>query len=173
MHRPMVKQVRSERLVLREPREEDIPQLAAILREPDVARWWPGFDEKKARLELLGDDAVTVFAIEHQGQVIGAIQFDEQAEPSYRHAGIDLFVGSAWQGKGLGTEAVRAVARHLFEALGHHRVVIDPARDNLRAIRAYRRVGFREVGVLRQYQQGLDGRWHDGVLMELLKEDLR
>jgi aminoglycoside 6'-N-acetyltransferase len=164
--------IHTARLVLREPEEADLPGLVAILREPQVARWWPGFDETEARLAFLGREDVTVLAIEHQGRPIGAIQFHEQEDPSYRHAGVDLFVASAWQGKGLGGEAMLGVARHLFTTRGHHRVVIDPAASNLRAIHAYERVGFRKVGVMRQYERGADGQWHDGVMMELLKEDV-
>jgi aminoglycoside 6'-N-acetyltransferase len=165
--------IRTERLVLREPEEADLPGLATILREPEVARWWPGFDETEVRLAFLGREDVTVLAIEHQGRPIGAIQFHEQEDPSYRHAGVDLFIASAWQGKGLGGEAVLGVARYLFGARSHHRLVIDPAASNLRAIHAYERVGFRKVGVMRQYERGPDGQWHDGVMMELLKEDVR
>ena len=169
----MTEPIRTERLVLREPEEADLRGLVAILREPEVARWWPGFDETEARLALLGRDDVTVLAIEHQGRPIGAIQFYEQADPSYRHAGVDLFLATAWQGKGLGSEAVKGLARYLFQSRGHHRMVIDPAAENLHAIRAYERVGFRQVGVMRQYERGSDGQWHDGVMMELLKDDLR
>ena len=165
--------IRTERLVLREPEEADLPSLVTILREPEVARWWPGFDETEARLAFLGRDDVTVLTIEHQGRPIGAIQFHEQDDPSYRHAGVDLFVASAWQGKGLGGEAVKGLAKHLFQSRGHHRLVIDPAASNLRAIRAYEMVGFRKVGVMRQYERGPDGQWHDGVMMELVKDDLR
>jgi aminoglycoside 6'-N-acetyltransferase len=165
--------LRTERLLLREPQEADLPSLVVILREPEVARWWPGFDEAEARLAFFGREDITVLAIEHQGRPIGAVQFYEMADPSYRHAGVDLFVASAWQGQGLGSEAVKGLARHLFESRGHHRIVIDPAAANLRAIRAYERVGFRQVGVMRQYQRGSDGQWHDGVMMELLRDDFR
>ena len=49
------------------------------------------------------------------------------------------------------------------------RLTIDPAADNQRAIRAYRRVGFRPVGVMRRYERDVGGDgWHDGLLMELL-----
>jgi aminoglycoside 6'-N-acetyltransferase len=34
-------------------------------------------------------------------------------------------------------------------------------------------VGFRPVGVMRRYERGPDGSWHDGLLMDLLPEDLR
>ncbi len=169
----MAAPIRTERLVLREPEETDLASLVAILREPEVARWWPGFDEAEARRALLGRDDITVLAIEYEGRPIGALQFYEMTDPSYRHAGVDLFLASSWQGQGLGSEAVRGLARHLFESRGHHRVVIDPAAENLRAIRAYERAGFRQVGVMRQYERGPDGRWHDAVMMELLKDDLR
>jgi aminoglycoside 6'-N-acetyltransferase len=64
------------------------------------------------------------------------------------------------------------VARWLFEVRGHHRIVIDPAAANARAIRAYSAVGFRPVGVMRAYERRPDGTWADGLLMDLLPDDL-
>ena len=64
------------------------------------------------------------------------------------------------------------LARHLFVERGHHRLVIDPRADNRRAIRAYERVGFRRVGVMRSYERGADGAWHDGLLMDMLRGEL-
>jgi len=94
------------------------------------------------------------------------------ARAHYRHAGIDLFVGTAWQGRGLGPGAIRLVARYLFEVRGHHRLTIDPALANERAIRACEKVEFRRVGVMRQYERGSDGTWHDGLLMDMLAGEL-
>ena len=50
--------------------------------------------------------------------------------------------------------------------------MIDPAADNSAAIRSYAKVGFRPVGVMRRYELGLDGSWHDGLLMDLLANEL-
>ena len=50
--------------------------------------------------------------------------------------------------------------------------MIDPAADNVAAIRCYTKVGFRPVGVMRQYERGPDGTWHDGLLMEMLADEL-
>ena len=56
---------------------------------------------------------------------------------------------------------------------GHHRLVIDPAADNEPTIRCYPTVGSRPVGIMRRYERDADGiGWHDGLLMELLDEDL-
>ena len=81
-------------------------------------------------------------------------------------------LATAHQGQGLGPEALRLVIGYLIEERGHHRLTIDPAAHNERAIRAYARIGFRPVGVLRRYERAADGSWHDGLLMDLLADEL-
>ncbi len=159
-------------VTLRSPTPDDAPALAAILVEPAVARWWGAFDLERVRTEIIaGDDDEVPLVIEQDGQVVGYIQFAEEDDPDFRHAGIDLFVRTAAHGRGLGPDAIRTVAAHLIDDRGHHRLTIDPAADNARAIAAYAKVGFRPVGRLRRYQRMPDGRWIDGLLMELLAEE--
>ena len=158
---------------LRLLRAEDRAALRAILAQPEVARWWDTADPDAAVDEWLEADADSVgFAIELDGQVVGSIQYAEENEPGYRHAGIDLFLDSEHRGRGLGPDAIRTLARHLIAARGHHRLTIDPAAANERAILAYRKVGFRPVGVMRLYERAPDGTWHDGLLMDLLAGEL-
>jgi aminoglycoside 6'-N-acetyltransferase len=145
--------------------------MRAILAEPEVARWWAPRGPDAAADGLFGDGEV-VYAIEVEGVVAGAIEYYEENEPDYRHAGIDIFLDVAHQGRGFGGEAIRALAKYLFEERGHHRLVIDPAVSNERAIRAYERVGFRRVGVMRGYERGADGTWHDGLLLDLLAGEM-
>lgn len=155
-------------------RARDHSRLRAFLRDPSVARWWgpPKQDVDVLDDWLETDPETTVWAIEVDGKVAGSIQASEEADPDYRYAGIDLFLGPEFQGQGLGTEAIRVLARWLFEERGHHRLTIDPSAANERAIRAYGAVGFKPVGLMRQYERGPDGRFHDGLLMELLREEL-
>jgi len=115
---------------------------------------------------------VNPFVIDHDGRLVGAIQWGEESEPDYRHASIDIYLDPSVHGQGLGTDAVRALARHLIVDQGHHRLTIDPAADNAAAIRCYGKVGFRPVGVMRRYERGADGSWHDGLLMDMLADDL-
>jgi aminoglycoside 6'-N-acetyltransferase len=169
-----------DRIRLRPVMPEDVPVLAAILAEPEVARWWPGYDDARVEEELLAGDADTIaWAIEARlggptepPDVVGAIQAWEEPNPEYRHAGIDLFLATASHGRGLGRAAIRAVARWLIDERGHHRLTIDPASANERAIRTYAALGFRSVGILRQYERRPDGSWVDGLLMELLAGEL-
>ena len=163
--------LRGERVLLRPGRPEDLDRLSQIRREPEVARRWGGFEVEEIREEFI--DADDGFVIEVDGEIVGAIQYAEENSPMYRHAGIDIFLTASRHGQGLGPEAIRVLALHLFEERGHHRLTIDPAADNEAAIRAYERVGFRRVGVMRQYERGQDGTWHDGLLMDMLREDFR
>lgn len=158
-------------MLLRPGRPEDAERLLQIRDEPAVHRWWGAADIEEIKEEFIG--AEKGFVIEVDGEVIGAIQYHEENEPMYRHAGIDLFLTTPRQGEGLGTEAIRVLARHLFEERGHHRLTIDPASENVGAIRAYERVGFRAVGIMRRYERGPDGVWRDGLLMDMLQEEFR
>jgi aminoglycoside 6'-N-acetyltransferase len=119
-----------------------------------------------------GAEAITTFVIAAGGELVGWIAGWEKLEPEYRHAGVDLFLDSEQQGKGYGPEAIRLVCRWLFGERGHHRITIDPAADNARAIRSYEKVGFKRVGVLRRYERSHDGTFHDGLLLDLLPDDL-
>jgi aminoglycoside 6'-N-acetyltransferase len=152
----------------------DEAAFATILSDPTVHPWWQAADPAVDARELADrDDEVVVWAIEVDGRVVGIIQAHEETEPRYRHAGIDIVLAASAQDRGLGSDAVRTVARWLITDRGHHRVTIDPAASNERAIRAYSRVGFRPVGIMRRYEGDLDGSWHDGLLMDLLAGELR
>jgi aminoglycoside 6'-N-acetyltransferase len=114
----------------------------------------------------------TPYVIELDGQVVGWIQWSAEDEPDYRYATMDIYVDPAVHGRGVGTDAVRTLARHLINDHGHHRIEIDPAADNEIAIRCYLKVGFRPIGIRRRSERGSDGTWHDGLLMDLLADEL-
>ena len=158
--------------VLRPLRREDVEQVAEIQADPGVMRWWGPPDEAELRRQADGSAEEKAFAVEAGGELVGFIQYYEEDDPDFRHAGIDVFIAGGAQGRGVGTDAVRTLARYLIDVLGHHRLVIDPAADNARAIRAYEKVGFRRVGVMREYWRSPSGEWRDGLLMDLLARDL-
>jgi aminoglycoside 6'-N-acetyltransferase len=154
-------------MTLRALSGDDEPELRRIHETSEVAKWWgspePAFpweEPDATRLTILVD-----------GAIAGLIQFREELEPRYRHAGIDIFLDPQLHGRGFGTEAVRRLADQLFDERGHHRITIDPAAANGAAIRAYEKAGFRRVGVMRRCERAPDSeQWHDSLLMELLAE---
>lgn len=156
-------------MVLRPLRGGDAPALLALRAQPGIVRWWhapePGWP-------LDDEPDVERRVIEVDGEVAGFVQWHEELDPMYRHAGIDLFVDERRHRRGFGTDALRTLIAHLVDERGHHRLVIDPAADNIAAIAAYAALGFRPVGRMRAYEHDLDGDgWHDGLLMDLLAEE--
>jgi aminoglycoside 6'-N-acetyltransferase len=149
--------------MLRPAREDDVGALVALLAEPEVARWFGPrpYDAVRVREEMLDG-----FVIEVDGQVRGWVGYEEEDDPDYRHVALDIALSTELHGRGLGSGALREAIAH-FAARGHHRFTIDPAADNERAIRCYRAVGFEPVGIMRAYERGADGTWHDGLLMDL------
>jgi aminoglycoside 6'-N-acetyltransferase len=144
---------RDHRVLLRPLRAGDEAELERIHRAAEVRRWWgdpaPGFpwsDEPDAgRL-----------VIEVGGTVAGLIQYNEELEPRYQHATVDLFLEPSLHGRGLGTAVLCRLVQHLIEDRGHHRITIDPAASNTAAIRSYEKAGFRSVGLMRQYERDPD-----------------
>ena len=142
-----------------------------MLEHPSVARWWGRPRTHADRIEDLLNEG-RAFAIEVDGALAGWVGYEEELDPDYKHASVDISLLPNYQGRGIGPAALRLAARWLIDERDHHRLTIDPAVDNERAIRAYRKLGFREVGVLRRYERGTDGTWHDGLLMDLLADEL-
>jgi aminoglycoside 6'-N-acetyltransferase len=155
-----------ERLSLELMRAEHVERIRELHATPEVQRWWnpapEGWPERTKepveQLTLLVD-----------GEIAGYIQFAEEADPNARHAELDIFLGPDHLGRGLGTEAMRLVVRHLIEERGHHRITLYTSPENGRAIRSYEKAGFRSVGVCRKVARNpATGVWKDELLMELV-----
>jgi aminoglycoside 6'-N-acetyltransferase len=168
-----VDNIRGRRIILRPLAASHRERMLEMFAQPSIAARWLGTIGLEATVAgLYEHDDHVAFAILIGDSVVGYVQYGEETDPDYRHANIDVSIDERWQGQGIGSEAVETLARHLIRELGHHRVTIDPAADNGPAIRAYEKAGFRPVGVMRQYERGPDGTWHDGLLMDLLADDL-
>jgi aminoglycoside 6'-N-acetyltransferase len=159
--------LRGERVTLRPAGEADVEALVAILSEPEVHAWWGAYDAGRVRGELA---EIASWAIEVEGAVAGWLHADEEPEPDYPSVAFDVLVTARLRGGGYGREALQTAIRWFARERGHHRFTIDPSVENERAIRAYEAVGFERVGVMRRYERGPDGRWRDGLLMELIVE---
>jgi aminoglycoside 6'-N-acetyltransferase len=164
--------LRGECVVLRPMTEADLEPIAAMLAEPDVARWWGDYDAARVRRDHLDDEDSETYVIEIDGEVGGILLVTEENEPDYRHAALDISLATRNQNRGLGREALRVAIDHLAGERGHHRFTIDPAVGNEPAIRCYSAVGFRPVGVMRRYGRDREGVWRDGLLMDLLADEL-
>lgn len=134
-----------------------------MLLRPHVAEWWgPAESIAELRENYIASVAETVATrayIAYQGAApIGFIQvyvvmgagdgwWQQETDPGAR--GTDQFLAEASQlGKGLGTAMIRAFLERLFADPAVTVVQTDPHPTNRRAIRAYARAGFQEVGLV-------------------------
>jgi aminoglycoside 6'-N-acetyltransferase len=161
-HGDVLTELRGDVVVLRPLRFADAARLREIHVEPAVAAWWGRMSDDFP----FDEPSSTRFAIWVDERVAGMVQYGEEDEPDYRHAFIDVFVATELHGRGVGTDAVRTLLMHLVRDRGHHRVTIDPSLDNVAAVRAYEKAGFRRIGVMQAAERSPEGVWRDALLME-------
>jgi aminoglycoside 6'-N-acetyltransferase len=111
--------------------------------------------------------------VEVEGEMSGLLVATEEPDPEYRSVELDIFIAAPLHGRGVGADALRTALRHMFGEREHHRAMMVPAADNERAIRCYKRVGFKPVGILRQADHAPEGGWRDALVMDLLAAELR
>jgi UDP-4-amino-4,6-dideoxy-N-acetyl-beta-L-altrosamine N-acetyltransferase len=74
------------------------------------------------------------------------------------------------QGKGYGKEAISILVQYAFNELNLQRIYLKTFYDNERAIELYRKLGFRQEGILRK-EIFKNGKFKDVVVMAILREE--
>jgi aminoglycoside 6'-N-acetyltransferase len=144
----------------------DLPLLRAWMERPHWREWWgdPEVECGYVRDMIEGHDSTEPYFICLDGVPAGYIQVwyvaDQRIEPWLTEApwlkdlpddavGVDLSLAEAGAlSQGIGTAALKAFVA-LLRARGHDEIWIDPAPENLRAVRAYHKAGFRVAERLR------------------------
>jgi RimJ/RimL family protein N-acetyltransferase len=86
--------------------------------------------------------------INEERKVIGSLTLREV--DGRRSARLGITIGADFVSQGYGTEAMYLFLDHFFGEMGFAMMVLDVAATNLRAVRCYEAIGFRETG--RHYQ---------------------
>jgi len=108
------------------------------------------------------------YAIVDEGRVVGTCGLWK----GY-FCGIELAIAifeKTDRGRGIGTFVVRRLCDVAFRELHAHRVELGVWPDNTRAIRLYRKCGFKKELVLRRYMYH-EGKWRDAMRMSLLRDE--
>ena len=143
--------LRGQRITIRTMKAED---LDAMLRwRPFADPLYRPFDfPRQSRPEHLRwfewrrrDPSRRLYTIVNQdNQVIGSLTLREI--DGRRSARLGITIGADFVSQGYGSEAMRIFLDHYFGEMGFATMVLDVAATNLRAVRAYRAIGFRETG---------------------------
>jgi RimJ/RimL family protein N-acetyltransferase len=169
-------------ITLRELSREDIPTINRWRRDPVVAagigapcrfigvdvdmKWYEDY------LARRGSEVRCAVCLADAGQLVGMVSLT-RIDYVHRNAEYNAMVGERdSQNRGIGTAATRAMVRHGFFDLNLHRIYVSILRDNVSSIKMCENAGFREEGTIREGAYK-NGRYHDMVLMGVLKTDVQ
>lgn len=175
-----------EDIVIRKLKDDynDYELMAKWLSDEEVLKFYQGRDNpsdinqiiKKYRPRIIGESSVISCIIEYNKKSIGYIQYypiedEEKDEFCYDKSeliyGIDVFIGEVeLQNKNIGRKAIKSLTLYIQNSMCPDRIIIDPRKDNIRAIKCYEKCGF----VIKKLLSGHElheGVYCDNYLMEI------
>ena len=169
-------ELKTERLVLRPFRLEDVDDVFEYARDPDWARFLPvpqPYERRDAEVFVAGQvaevrvDRVSL-AIELDRKVVGGIGLRIDASKQTAEMGYSL-AKDLW-GQGLVLEAAREVVRWGFETHGLVKVSAFADAGNKQSLRVMEKLGMTNEGLFRK-QGVIRGERIDNVYYGILRED--
>jgi RimJ/RimL family protein N-acetyltransferase len=166
-----------EKTRLRAIEREDIPTFVRWLNDPAVRYYLEMYlpmskaEEEQWFEAHLKDKNSHIFAIETEdGVPIGNIGL-HSVDWRNRSAVLGIVIAEKeYWGQGYGTDAITALLGFAFREMNLHRVFLFTYDFNERAIRCYEKCGFQHEGRARE-AVFRDGRYHDSLLMGILRGD--
>ena len=122
---------------------------------------------RMARRQIGDNDGLQVAIVDAGGAIAGTIGF-HRVDWLNRATSVGYWLSADRQGRGLMTEATRAMIGHAFGVWGLHRIEIVAAVENARSRAIPGRLGFREEGVRRDGERHGE-RYLDLVVYSLLE----
>ncbi|HEX7664083.1 MAG TPA: GNAT family protein [Polyangiaceae bacterium] len=180
----------TERLCLRPIRSTDIPELyKALRRNAEHLRPFsplPAPEDRRVTLALATrevtrwrtlwrrNDSYAFFlfpkGVEKDAPVVGRVTLGRVTRGAFLNAYLGYFIDKDEQGKGLTSEAVRAVVTYAFDALGLHRVQAAIMPRNASSLRVAERCNFRKEGHALRYLQ-IAGSWENHDIFAVTTEE--
>lgn len=153
-----------------------VAYMEELLRSRPLILWEEGepvptVQKRQARLAgAQGKDHEITLLAEHEGRIVGQLDFRSGERRRVRHAGeLGLSVAADWRGRGVG----RALLSDLIEWCRERGVVrkinLGVLPHNEPALALYRSLGFVEEGRARRWV-AIDGQYHDEINMGLWLE---
>ena len=173
-------EIDTARLKLREIADEDAPRLHSVWTDPLVTRYlvldpFTDLSQTREMISLLkglhpsGEGFRWVLFLAVERETIGTCGFHNWKKEHAR-AEIGYEMDSRYWGKGLMSEAVRAVMDYGFTRMGLNRIEAFVSVGNRKSLFFLERNGFTFEGTLRQYELA-HGRYQDQWICSLLKQD--
>lgn len=172
--------LKGKKIILRPLELGDAPIFVRWFSDPEVVRYMlPKIykislaEEKKYIKKVIKEKNELVYAIlNKQQKLVGstAIHLDNKMGNS---AGFGIVIGDKTEwGKGYAGECIKLLADLAFKKLKINRLQLTVIVENKRAIKAYKKAGFKLEGRLReQVLSRVDGKYHDEYVMSILRSE--
>ena len=131
--------------------EQHLDILRLWFRDPEVRKWYGTEGNLKTIEKHLSDDSISMILVRFDGSPLAYLQDYDISRWEGHHLnflpggsrGMDTFIGQQdLLSKGHGEKYLRCHIARLFK-VGVPAIGIDPHPDNIRAIRAYKKLGFK------------------------------
>lgn len=171
--------IEGERIYLRRVAIEDANvSYCRWMNDPEVTRYlesrfYPqSIEDIRSYVDEISKNADSLFlaiVLRQNNSHIGNIKI-HRIDKNHKHAEIALIIGekTCW-GKGLGTEAIRLLVNYAFQALKLHKVYAGCYAGNTGSIKAFKKAGFKEDGVMKQHYC-CEGSYIDGIQLAIIND---
>lgn len=171
----MNKEIRGKNVILREQREEDAAFFSYWFNQPEIM-FQCGFtdftDEEKEKKTInvshRSEDSIWFTITDTDGKIIGETGLLRMF-PAWHQTDLSIIIPDPeMQDKGYGTEAIHLILDMAFRELDMNRVSIGVVGLNIRALEFYRKIGFKQEGILEQGYY-YKGEYSDFIMMRILR----
>ena len=174
-------EISTDRLHLREIKQEDAESIYKILSDPEVIKYdtfdlltnirqvddlirWFGHEYKQKHAIFWG------ISLKDHHEVIGFCKCEIEVPEVRADLGYDL--RSDYWNKGIMTEALNAVIEYTLNNIGVNRIEAAVSTENKGSIRVLEKLGFVKEGILRE-RSYFKGKCHDMMMLSILKNEYK
>ncbi len=175
----------TERLILRNFKPTDIEDYWEYVQMPNVGprAGWPAYTDKQKAIDWLENvecKKPNQFAIvlKDENKVIGSVDLMECVGSRYEGMGVEdgakeigFVLSETYWGRGIVTEAARAVLSYAFDVLGIQNIYIGHAKANIGSGKVQDKLGFKIIGEVKNYRTWVDGTQTDFVARKMTKQE--
>ncbi|MFX4263438.1 GNAT family N-acetyltransferase [Pelotomaculum propionicicum] len=172
-------ELETDRFTLRKIEDGDLETLHSYWSDEVVTEYmnatFKSIEETQQMVELLnilpeiGEGRRWAIVDKRSGSVLGTCGYHNM-KAEHRRAEIGFELGREYWGRGIMQEVMNIVIPHCFEDLGLNRIEAFVTVGNYRSLKALEKLGFKQEGVLREYEF-TQGNFRDQVVLAILRSD--
>jgi diamine N-acetyltransferase len=168
--------LKGEKVILRPVKMSDAPRFVKWLNNPDIYKFLLVREnltlakEKKYLSSFIKSKIHKNFAIETKDGIhIGSVSLEVNSY--HNRAVFGIFIGEKkYWNRGLGSDAARTIIDYGFKKLKIHRIELGVLEYNPRAMKVYKRLGFKREGRKREFVK-FKGKYYDDLHMSILENE--